>query len=59
MADPAPRCPDCNTPLKPLGDSGEKQEWYCPVALEAQKRGLLGKPGRKHKEVWTYKAIQK
>ncbi len=44
-------CPDCGTPLKEIGTYGE---WICPVALEAQRRGLLGQPGRKHAAVWIY-----
>lgn len=55
-----PRCPDCNTLLRPVGAKpGEGEEWVCPVALEAQRKGFLGKPGRKHKEVLIYTKKEK
>jgi hypothetical protein len=53
---PQPRCPVCNTPLRPVGAKpGEGKEWVCPVALEAQRRGILGQPGKKHKQVLIYR----
>jgi ssDNA-binding Zn-finger/Zn-ribbon topoisomerase 1 len=55
MAEPErPRCPDCNTPLRQIDFRPGKEVWVCPVALEAKRRGLLGKPGRKHKEALVY-----
>src|SRR5262249_39626137 len=49
-----PRCPDCGTPLKQIDSRPGKEAWVGPVALEAKRRGLLGKPGRKHKECWVW-----
>jgi hypothetical protein len=40
--------------LRQIDDRPGKEAWICPVALEAQRRGLLGQPGRKHKAVWVY-----
>jgi hypothetical protein len=49
-----PKCPDCGTVLRQIDSRPGKEAWCCPVALEAQRRGFLGKPGRKHKEVRVY-----
>jgi hypothetical protein len=38
---------------------GEPEEWICPVALEAQRRGFLGQAGRKHKQVWIFRKKEK
>ena len=50
-----PKCPDCGTVLRMIDDRPEKERWACPVAIEAQRRGILGEPGRKHKAVLVYK----
>lgn len=47
------KCPDCGRPLTLVPDRAGDW-WYCPIAVEAQRRGLLGKPGRKHKDAWVY-----
>lgn len=52
-------CPDCKTTLVPIDQRPGKEAWCCPVALEAQRRGLLGKPGRKHKHVWVWEPKRK
>lgn len=52
-----PRCPDCGTPLKQIDPRPGKERWICPVALEAKRRGLLGQPGRKHKECWVWTRV--
>ena len=54
-----PRCPDCNTLLRKVDARPGEEEWVCPVALEAQARGILGAPGRKHHEVWIYTKKEK
>jgi len=43
-------CPDCKRPLKNVGEDS----WLCPIALEAQRRGILGQPGRVHSRVLIY-----
>jgi hypothetical protein len=53
-ASPDYRCPDCNTPLRQIDERPGKEAWVCPVALEGQRRGLLGAPGRKHTEVTVW-----
>jgi hypothetical protein len=35
-------------------DNPEHWEWVCPVSLLAMSKGLLGKPGRKHKAAWLF-----
>lgn len=47
-------CPNCGTALRQIDRRPGKEAWICPVALEAQRRGLLGQPGRKHREVTVY-----
>lgn len=47
-------CQDCGRPLRIIDERPGKEAAVCPIALEAQHRGLLGKPGRKHKVVWIY-----
>lgn len=55
-----PLCPQCKRPLRKLpAMPGELGEWYCPIALEARYRGLLGKPGKVHNEVWVWTEIKK
>jgi hypothetical protein len=49
-----PTCRDCGTVLRQIDARPGKEAWCCPVAMEAQRRGLLGQPGRKHKVVWVY-----
>ena len=49
-----PRCPDCDTPMRQIDDRPGKECWVCPVALKAKERGLLGQPGRKHKDALVY-----
>ena len=51
---PQPRCPDCNTLLRKVESRPGEEEWVCPIALEAQRKGILGAPGRKHQKVWIY-----
>lgn len=49
------RCPDCSTRLEYLCEiPGKLRAFVCPIAMEAQRRGLLGAPGRKHRivQVW-------
>ncbi|HXS98638.1 MAG TPA: hypothetical protein VN736_28775 [Candidatus Limnocylindrales bacterium] len=48
------RCPDCGGELRQIDSRPGKEAWCCPNALEAQRRGLLGQPGRKHKQVTVY-----
>lgn len=57
VANDPPPCVDCGTPLRQIDDRPGKEAWACPIAMEAIHRGLLGKPGRKHKEcmVWERK----
>lgn len=51
-------CPDCGRPLTMVearpGKPESDRRWYCPIAVEAQRRGILGQPGRKHKEALIY-----
>lgn len=47
-------CPDCGTPLRQIDSREGKEAWACPVALRAQQLGILGQPGRKHKECMIY-----
>lgn len=47
-------CPDCQQPLKQIDWRVGKEQWVCAIALEAQKRGILGMPGKKHKAVIVY-----
>ena len=54
----APSCPDCQTPLRQIDFRPGKEAWICPVAEKAKERGLLGKPGRKHKELLIYQRKQ-
>jgi hypothetical protein len=54
MNGPQPKCRDCGRDLRQIDDRPGKEAWCCPVALEAQRRGILGQPGRKHKEVTVY-----
>ncbi len=49
-----PVCPDCGTRFQLIDPRPGREAWACPVALEAQHRGLLGRPGRKHKAVWVW-----
>ncbi len=49
-----PPCPDCGTPMRLIDDRPGKETWVCPVALEGKRRGILGQPGRKHKDCYTY-----
>lgn len=51
-------CPDCNRPLHQIDERPGKEAWVCMVAVEAQRRGLLGKPGRKHSAatIWVSRA---
>lgn len=50
-------CPDCKRPMVPLDDDRPGGLWCCPIALEAHRRGILGQPGRKHKEAFIYRLI--
>jgi hypothetical protein len=54
VGDSEPRCPDCGTPLRQIDARPGKQAWACPVGIEAQRRGILGQPGRKHTAVTVY-----
>jgi hypothetical protein len=54
-----PRCPVCKTLLKQIASRPGEEEWLCPIALEAQRKGILGEPGRKHKEVLIYTKKEK
>lgn len=47
-------CPDCGSDLRQLDVRPGHEAWACPVAIEAQRRKLLGKPGRKHNAVWIW-----
>ncbi len=49
-----PACPDCGTALRQIDFRPGKETWCCPVAIEGQRRGLVGQPGRKHKEALAY-----
>jgi hypothetical protein len=49
-----PECPDCGTPMERIERPGGQVACRCPVAVEAQRRGFLGQPGRKHKSVVIY-----
>lgn len=49
-----PVCPDCKSGLVLIDARPGKEAWACPVALEAQRRGLLGQPGRRHRVVWVW-----
>lgn len=49
-----PKCPDCGTPMDQIDFREGKESWACPVALLAQRKGILGEPGRKHKTAMVY-----
>lgn len=51
-------CPDCGRPMRLIDARPGKEEWICPVALEAKRRGLIGAPGRKHKVLQTYRRVR-
>lgn len=58
MTSDVAKCPDCGTPLKSVCEiPGKPRTFICPVALEAQRRGLLGKPGKKHTAVHVWEEI--
>ena len=46
--------PNSSAKLRQVLSDPSKQTWICPVAVEGQRRGLLGQPGKKHKEVMVY-----
>ena len=52
-------CPDCGTVLKQIERRPGREPWVCPVALEAQRRGLIGQDGRRHRQVTVYGAERK
>lgn len=57
LADQSVPCPYCGTTMRLLDrDRQECWEWVCPVSLLAMDKGLLGKPGRKHKAAWLFSA---
>lgn len=46
-------CPDCQATLKQIDPRPRKEQWACPVAMEEQRQGLLGKG--KHEQAWIYR----
>ena len=54
MTPQIPNCPACGTPMRVLLPDAPLVEWVCPIAEEAQRRGLL--PARVHQIVQTYRA---
>lgn len=55
-------CPDCKRPMTqlPAGETDlSKLRWICPIAVEAQRRGILGEVGRKHKVAQVYRLVSR
>lgn len=55
---PDPACPHCGTPLRQIDHRPGREAYACPVALQAQQRGFIGQPGRKHDAVYVFTASE-